>query len=243
MTKLSVNLNKIALLRNSRGANYPKVLDFAELCARYGAHGVTVHPRPDQRHATYQDVRDLAQFRDRHPEIELNVEGYPAADFIAAVKAAKPDQCTLVPDDPDQVTSDHGWDTRTRSDYLAKIIEDLRASGIRSSIFLDPDPELIESAAGTGADRIELYTEAYAKAYGTEDEERTFELYRKTAEKALEHGLELNAGHDLNQSNLAKFLTIPGILEVSIGHALTVEALLDGYESTIRAYVRIVNCA
>lgn len=243
MTKLSVNLNKIALLRNSRGADYPKVLDFAQLCVKNGAHGVTIHPRPDQRHATYADVFDLAALRDGSPDIELNIEGYPTADFLATVKKARPDQCTLVPDAPDQVTSDHGWDTRTHKEELVDIVAELRDSDIRTSIFLDPDPSLIESAAETGTDRIELYTEAYAKAFGTPDLDAVFERYRLTAQAAVETGLQLNAGHDLNQANLARFLTIPRIDEVSIGHALTVEALLDGYESTIKAYVRIVESA
>ena len=243
MTKLSINLNKIALLRNSRGANFPKVLDFAELCVKYGAHGVTVHPRPDQRHATYEDVQDLADFRNQHPDIELNIEGYPTEDFLATVLSARPDQCTLVPDEPNQVTSDHGWDTVARGEFLKPIIEILKSAGIRTSIFLDPDPGLIESAAQTGADRVELYTEAYAKAYGTSEQDDVFETYRVTSELARNAGLKLNAGHDLNQQNLQKFLTIPEILEVSIGHALTVEALLDGYERTVRAYVEIVESA
>ncbi len=243
MTKLSINLNKIALLRNSRGANFPKVLDFAELCVKYGAHGVTVHPRPDQRHATYEDVQDLADFRNQHPDIELNIEGYPTEDFLATVLSARPDQCTLVPDEPNQVTSDHGWDTVARGEFLKPIIEILKSAGIRTSIFLDPDPGLIESAAQIGADRVELYTEAYAKAYGTSEQDDVFETYRVTSELARNAGLKLNAGHDLNQQNLQKFLTIPEILEVSIGHALTIEALLDGYERTVRAYVEIVESA
>jgi len=242
-TKLSVNLNKIALLRNSRAANYPKVLDFAQLCVQYGAHGVTVHPRPDQRHATYQDVYDLAEFRNENANIELNIEGYPTTDFLETVKSARADQCTLVPDEPNQITSDHGWDTRSRGDFLAPIIKDLKGSGIRTSIFLDPDPSMVESAASTGTDRIELYTEAYAKAYGTAEQDEVFDQYYRTAQAALDAGLELNAGHDLNQRNLAKFLTIPEILEVSIGHALTIEALIDGYEKTVRTYVELVESA
>ena len=243
MTQLSVNLNKIALLRNSRGANFPKVLDFAELCIQSGAHGVTIHPRPDQRHATYQDVIDLAEFRNHHAGIELNIEGYPSRDFLDVVIAAQPDQCTLVPDAPNQITSDHGWDTDTQSHTLKPIIAELKESGIRTSIFLNPEPELIRSAAETGSDRIELYTESYAKAYGTDDEAKVLDEYRTTALAAQEAGLGVNAGHDLNQRNLAEFLAIPGILEVSIGHALTVEALLEGYETTVKSYVSIVKSA
>ncbi len=241
MTKLSVNLNKIALLRNARGMNYPQVVDFANLCVECGADGVTVHPRPDQRHATYQDVFELAEFCRGYPEIEFNVEGYPTADFLDVVKSAKPDQCTLVPDAPDQITSDHGWNTRSENHFLRPILAELKQHGVRSSIFLDPDPALIASAAETGADRIELYTEEYARTYETKDQELVFEGYRKSAALAQKYGLGVNAGHDLNQINLAKFLTIPGILEVSIGHALTVEALYNGYQQTLAAYVSIVQ--
>ena len=219
------------------------MLDFAELCIQSGAHGVTIHPRPDQRHATYQDVIDLAEFRNRQTGIELNIEGYPSRDFLDVVIAAQPDQCTLVPDAPNQVTSDHGWDTDTQSHTLKPIIAELKESGIRTSIFLNPEPELIRSAAETGSDRIELYTESYAKAYGTGDEAKVLDEYRTTAFAAQEAGLGVNAGHDLNQRNLADFLAIPGILEVSIGHALTIEALLEGYETTVKSYVSIVESA
>ncbi len=241
MTKLSVNLNKIALLRNSRGMNYPKVLDFAELCIKCGAHGVTIHPRPDQRHATYQDVFDLAELCQNHPNVEFNVEGYPTADFLDVVKSAKPHQCTLVPDAPDQITSDHGWNTLSENHFLRPVLADLKHNGIRTSIFLDPDLALIPSATETGTERIELYTEEYARTYDSDDHERVFERYRKASALAQEYGLGVNAGHDLNQKNLAKFLTLPDIFEVSIGHALTIEALLDGYENTIRSYVAIVE--
>ena len=241
MTKLSINLNKIALLRNSRGMNYPKVLDFAALCVDNGAHGVTVHPRPDQRHATYSDVNDLAEFCSQYPEIELNIEGYPTTDFLEVVKSAKPDQCTLVPDAPDQITSDHGWNTKVEIHFLRPIISELKEHGIRTSIFLDPDQDMIDSAAETGTDRIELYTEEYARTYGSDENAGILEQYRQTALDAQKAGIGVNAGHDLNQKNLGKFLTIPEILEVSIGHALTIEALLDGYESTVRSYVSIIR--
>lgn len=241
MTKLSINLNKIALLRNARGMNFPRVLDFAALCVANGAHGLTVHPRPDQRHATYADVTDLTEFCSQYPEVEFNIEGYPTADFLEVVKSAKPDQCTLVPDAPDQITSDHGWNTEVENHFLRPIISELKDHGIRTSIFLDPDLGMIESAAETGADRIELYTEEYARTYDSNDNADVLEQYRQTAIAAQNAGLGVNAGHDLNQKNLARFLTIPDVLEVSIGHALTVESLLDGFEPTVRSYISIIQ--
>ena len=241
MTKLSINLNKIALLRNARGMNVPKVMDFAEMCVQCGAHGITVHPRPDQRHATYRDVYELAEFCQSHPDVEFNVEGYPTADFLKVVNAAKPDQCTLVPDAPDQVTSDHGWNTQSENHFLRPILADLNEHGIRTSIFLDPDTSMIPSAAETGANRIELYTEEYARSFNLENHDEVLKKYLHSTTLAQEYGLGVNAGHDLNQVNLGEFLTIPNILEVSIGHALTVEALLSGFKKTVSAYVSIVE--
>ncbi|MDE0309860.1 MAG: pyridoxine 5'-phosphate synthase [Acidiferrobacterales bacterium] len=241
MTKLSINLNKIALLRNARGMNFPKVLDFAQLCAANGADGLTVHPRPDQRHATYEDVKDLAEFCSQYPGVEFNVEGYPTADFLEVVRSARPDQCTLVPDAPDQITSDHGWNTLAEIHFLRPVISELKHHGVRTSIFLDPDVGLIDSAAQTGADRIELYTEEYARTYDSDDNADVLDRYRQTADAAQNAGLGVNAGHDLNQRNLARFLTIPNVLEVSIGHALTVESLLEGFEPTLRSYVSIIE--
>jgi len=243
MTQLSVNLNKIALLRNARGMNVPKVMDFAQMCVECGAHGLTVHPRPDQRHATYQDVHELAAFCQGLPDVEFNVEGYPTADFLKVVKSANPDQCTLVPDAPDQITSDHGWNTLSENHFLRPILTNLKEHGIRSSIFLDPDVSLIPSAAETGADRVELYTEEYARTTGKKNQDEVFEKYQKTAALAQQYGLGVNAGHDLNKQNLGRFLTIPAILEVSIGHALIVEALMDGFRNTVKAYVSIVQAA
>ncbi len=241
MTKLSVNLNKIALIRNSRGSDNPRLLDFAQICIDSGAHGLTIHPRPDQRHAKYSDVHDLVALASDYPGVEVNIEGYPNDEFLKVVLEASPDQCTLVPDDPNQLTSDHGWDTVKHAERLRGIVEQLHGQEIRSSIFLDPDPSMLESAAATGTDRIELYTESYAKNFGTEAEDDTWAKYRGVALAAREIGLKLNAGHDLNQENLPRFLEIPGILEVSIGHALTVEALISGFESTIAAYLAIVS--
>lgn len=213
------------------------------MCVECGAHGVTVHPRPDQRHATYQDVYELAEFCRDFPDVEFNVEGYPTTDFLKVVKAAKPDQCTLVPDAPDQVTSDHGWNTQSENHFLRPIIADLNEHEIRTSLFLDPDLTLIPSAAETGTNRIELYTEEYARTFKHKKYKKVFAQYRKSAALAQQYGLGVNAGHDLNQDNLEEFLTIPGILEVSIGHALTIEALRSGFKKTVTAYVAIVNKA
>ncbi|MFT5133152.1 MAG: pyridoxine 5-phosphate synthase [Gammaproteobacteria bacterium] len=241
MTKLSVNLNKIALLRNSRDSDFPNVLDFANLCIKTGAHGLTIHPRPDQRHARYADVYNLAALVSEHHNVELNIEGYPTDKFLQVVLEAKPAQCTLVPDDPNQLTSDHGWNVKKDGQRLKEIIDQLHDSGIRSSVFIDPDPEQIGSVKDTGTDRVELYTESYARAFGRDNEASVFGQFQNAAQIANELGIGLNAGHDLNQENLGKFLTIPGILEVSIGHALTVEALLSGFENTIKNYLIIMN--
>jgi pyridoxine 5-phosphate synthase len=240
MTSLSVNLNKIALLRNSREGDKPNLLDFANLCIRSGVHGLTIHPRPDQRHARYADVYNLAALVSEHQNVELNIEGNPGEKFLQVVLEARPTQCTLVPDDPAQLTSDHGWDVKNNAGRLKEIVEQLHESNIRSSIFLDPDLEQLLPAKETGTDRIELYTESYAHAFGQSNESPVFEQFRKTAQKASELGLGLNAGHDLNQQNLGKFLTIPGILEVSIGHGLMIEALLSGFELTIANYLAIL---
>jgi len=241
MTKLSVNLNKIALLRNSRAGDNPNLLEFARLCISAGAHGLTIHPRPDQRHARYADVYDLAALVADYPEIELNIEGNPTEKFMQVVLEARPRQCTLVPDDPGQLTSDHGWDVKAHENRLMKIVSQLQDKGIRSSIFLDPDPRQIEKVKDTATDRIELYTESYARAYGGNDEQTVFEQFQKAAQLAGKLDIGVNAGHDLNQQNLARFLTIPEILEVSIGHALTIESLHCGFEKTIKSYLRIMQ--
>ncbi len=243
MTNLSVNLNKIALLRNARGKNFPDLIDFGRRALDLGAAGLTVHPRPDQRHARYDDLHPLSELIASFPGRELNIEGYPSDDFMQQVARIKPDQCTLVPDTPDQVTSDHGWDTgksETRR-FLDPIIEQLKSQGIRVSLFLDPDPNLVPDAAQTGADRIELYTESFAQAFGTASEDKVLQVYRRTAEAARDLGLGINAGHDLNLDNLGLLIrTIPGIDEVSIGQALTVEALEIGWQSTIQRYLDIL---
>jgi pyridoxine 5-phosphate synthase len=241
MTKLSVNLNKIALLRNSRGHDFPNLIEFARKALTAGAHGVTIHPRPDQRHATYADVRDLSRFMDSYPAAELNIEGYPDERFLEAVLAHRPDQITLVPDAPTQLTSDHGWNLKHDRGLVSAVVNRIKQAGSRASLFLDPDPEQIDLAATTGTDRIELYTAGYAAAYGTDREGAVWEEYRRAAAYAQRAGLGVNAGHDLSLHNLGRFLGISGILEVSIGHALTVEALDYGYADVVRKYLQIIN--
>ena len=239
MTKLSVNLNKIALLRNSRGRDYPNVVEYARKCIELGVDGITVHPRPDERHTKKRDAYDLGALCEQYPQIEFNIEGYPTQDFMAMVESIKPAQCTLVPDNENQLTSDHGWDIAHSTATLAPVLKRLADAGIRSSLFVEPDPDQVVAAARVGADRIELYTEAYANAFGQPDEQSTFEQYHKSAMEADEPGIGINAGHDLDLNNLPRFLQIPGILEVSIGHALTIECLFYGIESVIPRYLRI----
>ncbi|MDE1464398.1 pyridoxine 5'-phosphate synthase [Spartinivicinus poritis] len=240
-TVLSVNLNKIALLRNSRGRNYPQVEHYARECLLADAGGVTIHPRPDQRHATYQDVTSLKAVVEEFSGKELNIEGNPVSDFLDVVLKNKPDQCTLVPDQPDQLTSDHGWDLITQSKQVAPIVEQLKAAGIRVSLFMDPVIEQIELAKQVGADRIELYTEAYASAFQSNNYTSVLEQYKQAAEYATSIGLDVNAGHDLDLQNLAAFLTIPNIKEVSIGHALIVESIDQGFTNVIKQYMQIVR--
>lgn len=239
MTCLSVNLNKIALLRNSRGRDFPNVIDFANKFIALGVQGITIHPRQDERHITNQDARDLGKLLPHDSPIELNIEGYPSEDFLKMVEEIKPAQCTLVPDAPDQLTSDHGWDLDKDGDFVAQICQRLNNAGIRSAIFLDPDVAMVEKAAKTGTQRIELYTEEFAATHGSEQQDEVLNRYRQAAEKAQALGLEVNAGHDLDLNNLPDFLTIPGILEVSIGHVLTVECIEQGMEAVTRRYLEI----
>ena len=242
MTKFSINLNKFALLRNSRGNNMPNIMAIAQRCVARGVHGITVHPRPDQRHATSADVEALSTYLAAVPTVEFNVEGYPDARFLALVVAARPDQCTLVPDAPGQLTSDHGWDVQGRLGELKPVVQQLHKAGIRVSLFLDPDLAQVQAAKLTGAERIELYTEPYARAFGTP--QQTSELRRFAAAAALAGslGLGVNAGHDLNQQNLGPFLAeVPNVLEVSIGHALVCEALDHGLETTLDRYLALVR--
>jgi pyridoxine 5-phosphate synthase len=235
MTKLSVNINKIATLRNSRGGSNPDVVKAAIDVQRFGADGVTVHPRPDERHIRYQDVRDIRKII----TTEFNIEGNPREQkFIDLVLEVRPHQVTLVPDTLGQLTSDHGWDTLAHRDYLQQVIGVFKAAGIRTSIFCDPVVSMVEGAAQTGTDRIELYTEAYAKAY-PDDRDKAVRPYVQAAEKARELGLGLNAGHDLDLHNLGYFARrIPWLDEVSIGHALICDAIYLGLENTIQLYKR-----
>jgi len=232
MTKLSVNINKIATLRNSRGGDLPNVVKAALDAERFGAQGITVHPRPDERHIRYRDVRDIKAVI----ATELNIEGNPIDRFVELVLETRPAQVTLVPDAHDAVTSNAGWNTIAHKDFLTKIVALFKSKGIRTSIFLDPDPELVEAAAATGTDRIELYTESYARAYAT-GKEAAVAPFVETAREAMRYGLGINGGHDLNLDNLGYFArTVPGLQEVSIGHALISDALYLGFENTIRLY-------
>ncbi|NEU09964.1 pyridoxine 5'-phosphate synthase [Flavihumibacter sp. R14] len=235
MTKLSVNINKIATLRNSRGGNNPDLVKVALDAERFGAQGITVHPRPDERHIRYQDVYDLKKVI----STEFNIEGNCTEQkFVELVLANKPSQVTLVPDAEGQLTSNHGWDTVKHQSYLKDIISDFKNAGIRVSIFVDPVAEMIEAAATTGTDRIELYTEAYASGYHR-DKEKAVRPYTESAKLAGRLGLGLNAGHDLDLHNLKYFAeNVPGLLEVSIGHALICDALYYGLENTIQMYLR-----
>jgi len=234
MTKLSVNINKIATLRNARGGNLPDLLKAALDCERFGAEGITVHPRPDERHIRYADVYDLKSL----VTTEFNIEGYPSEKFIQLVLDVKPNQVTLVPDPPDALTSNAGWDTIKNLEFLKRVISGFHAAGIRTSIFIETNPEMIRNAAKTGTDRIELYTESYAKNYPA-GAEAAVAPFRESALLAGELGLGLNAGHDLNLDNLAWFHSmVPGLLEVSIGHALICDALYLGLENTIQLYKR-----
>ncbi|TBR41785.1 pyridoxine 5'-phosphate synthase [Marinomonas agarivorans] len=237
MTHLSVNLNKIGLLRNSRGRDFPNMVQIAKQTLEQGVFGITIHPRPDQRHATYQDVRDLKALLTQYPDRELNVEGFPSDEFLNIVLETQPHQCTLVPDDPNQLTSDHGWNLNRDRDALIPVINKLQAAGIRVSLFMDPDPEAIALVKDTGAERIELYTEAYANAWPTTEKDAVLAQYMEAAQTAVNHGLAVNAGHDLDLDNVAELCASGLITEVSIGHALTVEALQMGWNQAISAYL------
>ena len=239
MTRLSVNINKIATLRNSRGGNNPDLLKVAMDCERFGAEGITVHPRPDERHIRYQDVYDLTKI----VTTEFNIEGNPKEQkFVDLVLAAKPHQVTLVPDVLNQLTSDHGWDTIQEQDYLKEIIAVFKNAGMRVSIFVDPSIEMIQAAATTGTDRIELYTESYAKEFAKGKKEEAIAPYISAAAEATKLGLGINAGHDLDRFNLQYLIAnIPTIDEVSIGHALITDALYLGLENTIQLYKRALE--
>jgi pyridoxine 5-phosphate synthase len=232
MTKLSVNINKVATVRNARGGNNPNVCRFALDCEAMGGEGITVHPRPDERHIRRSDVYALRPLL----HTEFNIEGYPSSEFIELVLQVKPAQVTLVPDAPDQITSNHGWDTVANQEFLAEVIAAFKEAGIRTSVFVDPDAVMVEHAAKVGADRVELYTEPYAAGYAA-DREKAIAPYIIAAKVAKKVGLGLNAGHDLSLENLAYFAqNIPNLDEVSIGHALICDALYLGLKETIRRY-------
>jgi len=236
-TALSVNLNKVALVRNTRHLGIPSVTRAATLCLEAGAAGITVHPRPDERHIRAGDVHDLAALLKAWPDREFNIEGNPFHNLMDFVRQVRPHQVTFVPDSEGQFTSDHGWTFPQDAERLKPLIDEAKALGARVSLFMDPTPEAMAAAKAVGADRVELYTETYASAYGTPKQAEVLAAFKATAEAALAVGLGINAGHDLNRDNLHTFLsTVPGVQEVSIGHALIADALELGYTSTIRAY-------
>jgi pyridoxine 5-phosphate synthase len=246
MTALSVNLNKIALVRNSRLSGTPSVTEAAKVSLANGADGITVHPRPDMRHIRPDDVYALSEML----EVEFNIEGNPFEGslgeypgFMELVRSVKPDQATLVPDAQDQLTSDHGWDLTADGERLQPIISELKELGIRVSLFMDAESKDFDKAAELGADRVELYTESYADAYGTDQQQAVFQLFADAAERAQQAGLEVNAGHDLDLDNLGLLATIPNVQEVSIGHALISDALMIGLGPAVRAYKDILLAA
>ena len=243
MTSLSVNVNKVALLRNTRDTGIPNVVSAARTCIEAGAHGITVHPRPDQRHITTPDVFDLAQLLADHRDVEYNIEGNPfEGKYLQLVTQVRPAQATLVPDTPGQRTSDHGWQMTRDGDRISPIISQLRELGIRVSVFMDPDPAQIEQAAATGADRVELYTESYAAAFRAGDANAQLARFAQAAQSAGNVGLAVNAGHDLNLENLGPFCAaVPNVLEVSIGHELIADALWKGLATTVKAYLAVLG--
>ena len=241
MTRLSVNLNKVALLRNTRNIGIPSVIRAAEQCIAAGAHGITVHPRPDQRHIRPSDVFDLSNLLKSHPHVEFNIEGNPFPDFLKLARKIHPAQCTLVPDSPEAATSDHGWNLQEDATRLRPIISELKELGTRVSLFMDADSIQWSLAREIGADRVELYTQPYAEAFVRNDFETALNAFASAARGAQSAGLGVNAGHDLNLQNLPRFCEIPGILEVSIGHALGADALEVGFSNAVRAYLNALG--
>jgi len=244
MIRLSVNVNKVATLRNARGGQLPNVLEAVDACVAAGAPGITVHPRADQRHITPADVRHIAsRLRERHPGVEYNIEGDPRDDLVALVKEVRPDQCTLVPVTPGEITSQAGWRPGPQSERLHGVIEELKAIGVRVSLFVDAEPEAIRLAASVGADRVELYTEPFARAFerGRTEADRAFARCVEAAQLAHEHRLGVNAGHDLDLENLAVFRTLPWLDEVSIGHAIISRALFVGLSAVVSEYLAVLS--
>jgi pyridoxine 5-phosphate synthase len=237
-TRLSVNLNKVALLRNTRALEIPSVTRMATIALDAGATGITIHPRPDARHIRTSDVTDLATLLRDRPTVEFNIEGNPFHNLMDLIRSVRPRQATFVPDDVGQATSDHGWDLAKDGARLKPLIDEVHALGLRVSLFMDPDPEAMSVAAALGADRVELYTESYARAWGSADHARVLAGFADAGRAAQAAGLGVNAGHDLNLTNLTDFLAaVPGVLEVSIGHALVADALELGLAATVRAYL------
>lgn len=244
MTSLSVNLNKVALLRNTRTLGIPSVPRAATLALEAGAQGITVHPRPDERHIRAQDVHELAELMTHWPQAEYNIEGNPFHNLMDFVRSVRPHQCTFVPDAVDQSTSDHGWSFPEDADRLAPLVAEARALGVRVSLFMDPVPEAMAAVRAAGADRVELYTERYARMHGMPQQLPVLASYTAAAEAARRAGLGVNAGHDLNRANLTDFLSaVPGVAEVSIGHALIADALELGLAETVRDYLRCIHRA
>ena len=236
-TALSVNVNKVALVRNTRHLGIPSVTRAAQLCLEAGAQGITVHPRPDERHIRASDVSELQELLKQWPQAEYNIEGNPFHNLMDFIRAQRPHQATFVPDGEDQFTSDHGWNFPQDAERLAPLIAECKALGVRVSLFMDPIPAQMAAAKAVGADRVELYTEPYAAAWGTPAQAQQLESYRAAAQAALDAGLGINAGHDLNLDNLAAFVAqVPGLQEVSIGHALIADALERGYAGAVQAY-------
>lgn len=243
-TALSVNLNKVALVRNTRHLGIPSLVRAASICLQAGAHGITVHPRPDGRHIRGDDVPALGELVGHHAGAEFNIEGNPFHNLMEFVRRLTPHQCTFVPDAEGQFTSDHGWDFPADADRLRPLVQEARALGVRVSLFMDPRPEMMAAVRAVGADRVELYTESYARAWGTVRQDEVLRRFAEAARAAQAAGLEVNAGHDLNRDNLADFLrAVPGVREVSIGHALIADALELGYEATVKAYLACMASA
>lgn len=241
-TALSVNVNKVALVRNTRHLGIPSVMRAAQLCLEAGAQGITIHPRPDERHIRGTDVYELAELMQSWPQAEFNIEGNPTQNLMAFIRNVKPHQATFVPDSEDQFTSDHGWSFPQDAERLKPLIAECKALGVRVSLFMDPVPAQMAAAKAAGADRVELYTEPYAAAWGTPEQALQLATYAQAAQAALDAGLEVNAGHDLNRDNLAAFVAlVPGVAEVSIGHALIADALELGYANTVKAYQACID--
>ena len=241
-TALSVNVNKVALVRNTRHLGIPSVTRASQLCLEAGAQGITIHPRPDERHIRATDVHELAELMKQWPKAEFNIEGNPTQNLMDFIRQTRPHQATFVPDSEDQFTSDHGWTFPQDAERLKPLIAECKSLGVRVSLFMDPVPEQMAAAKAVGADRVELYTEPYAAAWGTAQQAEQLARYAEAAQAALDAGLGVNAGHDLNRDNLAAFVReVPGVLEVSIGHALIADALELGYAATVQAYQACID--